>query len=130
MDEPWHIQERDPGTEASPRGQMTRRESLKWLGVIAAGVSLPLWRSPELFILLPSVARTLAVLGGIVMLIFFVLRPALRQLAMANVITATASESQGEGAMLELPKQGELVIPISKDDAKIAANTMKQWLRE
>jgi len=42
MDESWHILKRDPGTEASPRGQMTRRESLKWLGVIAAGASLPL----------------------------------------------------------------------------------------
>ena len=42
MDESWHIEERDPGTEESPRGQMTRRESLKWLGVIAAGASLPL----------------------------------------------------------------------------------------
>jgi len=42
MDESWHIEERNPGTEASPRGQMTRRESLKWLGVIAAGASLPL----------------------------------------------------------------------------------------
>lgn len=115
------------------RGDQITVQNLQFrspLDDVAAGVSLPLWRSPELFILLPSVARALAVLGGIVMLIFFVLRPALRQLAMANVITATASESQGEGAMLELPKQGELVIPISKDDAKIAANTMKQWLRE
>jgi len=42
MDESWHIEERDPGTVESPRGKMTRRESLKWLGVIAAGASLPL----------------------------------------------------------------------------------------
>ncbi len=42
MDESLHIQPGVPATEESPRGAMTRRESLKWLGVIAAGVSLPL----------------------------------------------------------------------------------------
>jgi hypothetical protein len=42
MDESLHIQHDIPGTEESPRGEMTRRESLKWLGVIAAGASLPL----------------------------------------------------------------------------------------
>jgi hypothetical protein len=42
MDESLHIQERDLAAEESPHGQMTRRESLKWLGVVAAGASLPL----------------------------------------------------------------------------------------
>ena len=97
---------------------------------VGSAASLPLWRSPELFPLLPSVARTLALLGGIVMLIFFVLRPALKQLSVANVIASGPTQQQGETGMLELPKQGELVIPISKDDARLAANTMRQWLRE
>lgn len=99
---------------------------------VGAGASLPLWRSPELFLLLTPVARTLALLGGIVLLIFFVLRPALRQLSSANVIAASPSGQAriGESGMLEIPKQRELEIPLSKDDAKMAANTMKQWLRE
>jgi len=42
MDESWHIKEQDPDTDESSRGQMSRRESLKWLGVLAAGASLPL----------------------------------------------------------------------------------------
>jgi len=42
MDESWHIGKRIPPTEEAPHGGLTRRESLKWLGVIAAGVSLPL----------------------------------------------------------------------------------------
>ena len=97
---------------------------------VGSAVSLPFWRSPELFLLLPAVARTLALLGGVVMLIFFVLRPALKQLSMANVIAAAPTQQQGEAGLLELPKQGELVIPIAKDDARLAANTMRQWLRE
>ncbi len=97
---------------------------------VGSAASLPFWRSPELFLLLPSGARMLAVLGGIVMLIFFVLRPALKQLSMANVIASAPAQQQGETGLLELPKQGELVIPISKDDARLAANTMRQWLRE
>ncbi len=98
---------------------------------VGSGASLPVWRSPELFVLLPSVARPLAVLGGILMLIFLVLRPALKQLASANLIGAAPTGVQeGEGGTLALPKERELVIPISKDDARLAANTMKQWLRE
>ena len=102
------------------------------LADVGAGTSLPLWRSPELFLLLPSVARTLALLGGIFMLIFFVLRPALKQLAMANVLAASTGGRDGEGetGRLEVPKQAELLIPPSKDDARMAANTMRQWLRE
>jgi len=42
MNESWHIQQCTAGTDESPRAEMTRRESLKWLGVIAAGASLPL----------------------------------------------------------------------------------------
>ncbi len=49
---------------------------------------------------------------------------------MANVIASTPTQQQGEAGLIELPKQGELVIPISKDDARLAANTMRQWLRE
>ncbi len=116
------------------RGDQIAVQNLQFrspLDDVGAAASLPFWRSPELFVLLPSVARTLALLGGIVMLIFFVLRPALKQLSMANVIASAPTEQRGgEAGMLELPKQAELVIPISKDDARLAANTMRQWLRE
>jgi flagellar M-ring protein FliF len=106
---------------------------------------IPFWRSPELLLLLPGLARAFVVLGGLLLLIFFVLRPALRQLAMVNVIApgtsggasisqsyAGASGATGApGPAGEIPiGPDEIHIPVTKDHAKVVAETMKQWLRE
>jgi len=42
MDESFHIQHRIPASEVPAQQGLTRRQSLKWLGIITASVSLPL----------------------------------------------------------------------------------------
>lgn len=100
---------------------------------------LPVWQSPELFMLLPGVARTIAVLCGLMLLIFLVIRPALRQLAMANLLVASATGDTsrveaGESQDPELKKltseADRLAHTLGKVDPKMIADAMKQWLRE
>ncbi|GMG87348.1 gluconate 2-dehydrogenase subunit 3 family protein [Biformimicrobium ophioploci] len=42
MNQNFHIQHRIPATEEAPRGRVSRRQALKWLGAISAGLTLPL----------------------------------------------------------------------------------------
>lgn len=114
------------------------------LGDVGAA-PVPFWRSPELLLVLPGLARIVVVLGGVLLLIFFVLRPALRQLALGNVIAPATSAGvptvQGYAGIpgaagapavgAEIPiAPDEIHIPVTKDHAKAVAETMKQWLRE
>ncbi len=42
MEEPYHIKQLIPVTQEPIPNTLTRRQSLKWLGVVTAGISLPL----------------------------------------------------------------------------------------
>lgn len=103
---------------------------------------LPFWKSPELVLLLPGMTKGLAVIGGTVLLILLVLRPALRQLGQGPM-TAAAGASvgrMGAGAVAGTPgvpqtieiqdPMAELAIPINKGQAKQVAEAMRQLLRE
>ncbi|MFQ5698771.1 MAG: flagellar basal-body MS-ring/collar protein FliF [Myxococcota bacterium] len=121
------------------RGDSIRVENLEFRSPLAdvPVEDLPLWQRPELFVLLPSVMKMLAVLGGIILLVFFVLRPMVRQLMTLPALEVTAGgaaeagAATGEGAGLALSaRPPDLSIPLSKDDAKLVADAVKQWLRE
>lgn len=97
------------------------------------------WDRPELLTLLPGLSRTLAVLLGICLLIFLVIRPALRQLTLANIVSASAAAgvpvAAGEtGAAEPLAKlvseADKLRRQLASENPKLVADAMKQLLRE
>jgi flagellar M-ring protein FliF len=100
--------------------------------------NVPLWKSPELFVLLPTVGRVVTLLGGLALLALLVIRPALGQLtSLPGVSGGLGGVPGGPGGMgltaeqqaLEI-KAAELAIPISKDQAKTVAEAIRTWLRE
>jgi flagellar M-ring protein FliF len=103
-----------------------------------AAKPLPYWRSPEFMMLVPTVTRGVAVVGGLLLLVLLVLRPALRQLSQAQAFstqTADGAPGAGPGGSGEetfriADPDAELAIPVTKDQAKEVANAMRQWLRE
>ena len=95
--------------------------------------STPFWKSPELFVLLPTVGRVVALLGGFALLGILIIRPVLGQLA---TLPGTTGGSRSlmpslspEQQALEI-KAAELAIPITKDQAQNVADAIKAWLRE
>lgn len=121
------------------RGDQIEVQSMAFRSPLDEFISepLPIWQSPELFVLLPGVARTIAVLGGLMLLIFLVIRPALRQLAMANVLAVAPVGALAEGASEEdqelaalTSEADRLAHTLAKQDPKTIADAMKQWLRE
>jgi len=96
-------------------------------------VSTPFWKSPELFLLLPTVGRVVALLGGLALLGILVIRPALGQLAALPGTTGIPGSMtprlNPEQQALEI-KAAELAIPITKDQAQNVADAIKTWLRE
>jgi flagellar M-ring protein FliF len=98
-----------------------------------------LWERPEFFALLPGLSRTLAVLLGICLLIFLVIRPALKQLTLANIVRASASAgvpvAPGEigpaEPLAKLVSEAEkLRRQLAAENPRLVADAMKQWLRE
>ncbi len=100
-------------------------------------VQVPFWKSPELFVLLPTVGRVVAQLGGLALLGLLVIRPALGQLtSLPGIAGGTGPGFIGapggltpEQQALEI-KAAELAIPINKDQAKNVAHAIRSWLRE
>jgi flagellar M-ring protein FliF len=100
-------------------------------------LEIPFWERPGLMPLAALLARGVAVLGGFALLALMVIRPALRQLATAPGATGLvrpqtggeAAAGAGEGS-LQIQENAELSIPISKDQARVVAEAMRQWLRE
>ena len=97
---------------------------------------LPFWKSPELFVLLPTVGRVVALLGGLTLLGLLVIRPALAQLSSLPSVAGGVGPGGGahtgftpEQQALEI-KAAELAIPISKDQAQTVAHAIRSWLRE
>jgi flagellar M-ring protein FliF len=100
-------------------------------------IEIPFWQRPELLALASMLTRGLVVLGGFVLLALLVIRPALSQLAAAPAGAAVvrsaaggAGAAAGEEAPLQIQENAELSIPISKDQARVVAEAMRQWLRE
>jgi flagellar M-ring protein FliF len=98
-----------------------------------------LWERPELFALLPGLSRTLAVLIGICLLIFLVIRPALKQLTLANIVSASASAGvpvapgetgPGEPLARLVSEAEKLRRQLAAENPRLVADAMKQWLRE
>lgn len=121
------------------RGDLIRVENLEFRSPLAdiPVENLPLWQRPELFLLFPPAMKMLGVLGGIIALIFFVLRPMIRQLLTLPTLALSAGgtpetgTATRESAGLAIPAPGpDLSIPLSKDDARLVADAVKQWLRE
>jgi flagellar M-ring protein FliF len=101
---------------------------------VAAGKP-PFWERPELFILIPGISRTLAILMGISLLIFLVIRPALKQLTLANIVAATSAAGGAPGEAGDEVKRlvsdaERLREQLSSENPKLVADTMKQLLRE
>lgn len=100
---------------------------------------VPFWESPQLFVLLPMVGRVVGLLGGLALLAFLVIRPALAQLASVPRIAGpvgpgSAAMPAGIGMTEEQQalqvRAAELAIPLNKDQAKSVAHAIKSWLRE
>jgi flagellar M-ring protein FliF len=98
-----------------------------------------LWERPELFALLPGLSRTLAVLLGVCLLIFLVIRPALKQLTLANIVTASAASGvpivPGEAGTPEpvarlVSEADKLRQQLAAENPKLVADALKQLLRE
>ena len=92
------------------------------------------WETPLFHTLAPGVTRLILALGGLLLLVTMVLRPAMRQLSQSTA-RALAAPAESGGAVsaegVKLPSQdAELAIPISKDQARQVAEAMRQWLRE
>jgi flagellar M-ring protein FliF len=105
---------------------------------VAAAAPGP-WERPELLTLLPGLSRTLAVLLGICLLIFLVIRPALRQLTLANIVSASAAagvpvapgETGAAEPMARLVSEAEkLRQQLAAENPKLVADAMRQLLRE
>jgi flagellar M-ring protein FliF len=101
--------------------------------------NVPFWKSPELFVLLPTVGRVVTLLGGLALLALLVIRPALGQLTSLPGIAGGGMGGipGGPGGMGLTPEQqaleikaAELAIPISKEQAKTVADAIRTWLRE
>jgi flagellar M-ring protein FliF len=98
------------------------------------------WERPEIFTLLPGVARALAVLLGICLLIFLVIRPALKQLTLANIVRASAEAGvpvaagetgpAGEPLAKLVSEAEKLRRQLASENPRLVADAMKQWLRE
>jgi flagellar M-ring protein FliF len=97
------------------------------------------WDHPELLTLLPGLSRTLAVLLGICLLIFLVIRPALKQLTLANIVSASAAagvpvaanESGAAEPMAKLVNEADrLRRQLAAENPKLVADAMRQLLRE
>ncbi len=97
---------------------------------------LPFWKSPELFVLLPTIGRVVTLLGGLTLLGLLVIRPALAQLSsipgVAGGVGPGGAAHAGltpEQHALEI-KAAELAIPINKAQAQTVAHAIRSWLRE
>jgi len=98
-----------------------------------------IWERPEIFTLLPGLSRALAVLLGICLLIFLVIRPALKQLTLANIVSASAAagvpvaagETGSAEPLAKLVSDAErLRRQLASENPKLVADAMKQLLRE
>ncbi len=118
------------------RGDMIEVQNLPFRPPVASPLGEPaLWERPEILQLVPAIVRGVAVVGGILLLVLLVIRPALRQLAEAGSrsvpLGAGAAVGAGQGdSPLQLEESAELAVPLSKDQAALVADAMKQWLRE
>jgi flagellar M-ring protein FliF len=96
---------------------------------------VPFWERPELLALALTLTRGAAVIGGLLLLALLVIRPALRQLAtvpgvrVGGVAATEAAAGAGE-TPLQIQENAELSIPLNKDQARVVAEAMRQWLRE
>ena len=121
------------------RGDVIEVQNLPFDSPLAAPeVAPPFWQQPEILMLVPILVRGIAVVGGVLLLVLLVIRPALRQLATAvprsvavggGAIAGAGAAGEGVGP-LQLEESAELAIPLSKDQARLVADAMKQWLRE
>ena len=119
------------------RGDLIEVQNLPFqspLDDVAAGKP-SFWERPELFVLLPGISRTLAILLGISLLIFLVIRPALKQLTLANIVAATSAAGGAPGEAGDEVKRlvsdaERLREQLSSENPKLVADTMKQLLRE
>jgi len=113
------------------RGDQIQVQNLRCRSPIEDLVLEPpaIWESPEVRMLLPGLVRTLALIGGLLILVLFVLRPALQQLAAIPL-----AKERSETALDSTPRipttDAELAIPVTTDQAKQVAEAMRQWLRE
>jgi flagellar M-ring protein FliF len=120
------------------RGDVIEVQNLPFRSPLATPEQEPsLWQRPEVLLLMPGIVRAIAVIGGILLLALLVIRPALRQLATSSsgVVAvggrAVRAGAAGEGAeAIQLEESAELAVPLSKDQARLVADAMKQWLRE
>jgi flagellar M-ring protein FliF len=95
------------------------------------------WERPEFMMLVSPIARGIAVLGAIALLALLVIRPALRQLSTGAGAAGTGAVGPAGAAALPAAgqagaalDQGEIAIPVSRQDAKQVAEAIRQWLRE
>jgi flagellar M-ring protein FliF len=110
------------------------------------------WQRPELLVLLPGLARTGAVLLGVLLLILLVIRPALQQLTLASVVASSSAAERGApipapeprerearaaipsaaGAVAkpQIPESERLRQQLSSENPRVLADAMKQLLRE
>jgi len=89
-----------------------------------------IWESPELRMMLPGLVRVFALIAGLLILVLFVLRPAIQQLSRVPIKKETG-ELGATPAALRIPEgDAELAIPVTTDQAKQVAEAMRQWLRE
>jgi len=113
------------------RGDQIQVQNLRFRSPIEDLVLEPpaIWESPEVRMLLPGLVRTLALIGGLLILVLFVLRPALQLLAAIPL-----AKERSETALDSTPRipttDAELAIPVTTDQAKQVAEAMRQWLRE
>ncbi len=122
-----------------PRGDVIEVQNLPFhspLDDVASAGPLPLWERPELFMLLPGLARTGAILIGIYLLVFLVIRPALKQLTLANIVASTSAAGgvpgeSGEEAVRRVVSEAErLREQLSNENPRLVADAMRQLLRE
>jgi flagellar M-ring protein FliF len=97
-------------------------------------VEVPFWERPELLALALTITRGAVVVGGLILLALLVIRPALRQLAGAPGVAIGGVAGEATAGTAESPLQiqenAELSIPLNKDQARVVAEAMRQWLRE
>ncbi len=118
------------------RGDVIEVQNLPFRPPVVSPLGEPeFWERPEILMLAPTIVRGLAVIGGILLLVLLVIRPALRQLAEAGSravpLGSHGAVGAGQGeSPLQLEENAELAVPLSKDQAALVADAMKQWLRE
>ena len=118
------------------RGDLIEVQNLPFRAPLASPLDEPgFWEGPEVRLFVPTIIRGVAVIGGILLLALLVLRPALQQLATTGSQTVPLGARAAVGAgtaesPLQLEESAELAVPLSKDQAALVADAMKQWLRE